>query len=101
MMIVPTSPVTYVPAQISVTLAEQPCVITIMADEEGRVFLSLSVNGTSLADTMLCMDRRRLINHAYLGFTGNLAFVDMQGTADPDASELGDRYKLVYLEDGE
>jgi len=39
-----------------------------------------------------------LVNDVYLGFSGDLEFVDTQGTDDPTFDGLGTRYQLVYLE---
>jgi hypothetical protein len=48
--------------------------------------------------TVLCHDRVRLVRSAYLGFVGDLAFVDTQGHADPQYQDLGSRFVLAYLE---
>ena len=45
---------------------------------------------------MLCLNLVGLVRSAYLGFIGQLAFFDTQGTSDPDYSGLGTRYQLVY-----
>lgn len=47
---------------------------------------------------VICLDRNRIVRSAYLGFIGDLAFVDTQGTADPIYTGLGDRWRLVYLD---
>ncbi|MNT60795.1 hypothetical protein D3C72_1984020 [compost metagenome] len=48
--------------------------------------------------TVLCHDRVRLVRSAYLGFFGDLTFVDIQGHADPQHEDLGSRFVLAYLE---
>jgi hypothetical protein len=47
---------------------------------------------------VMCMDRVKLVRHAYLGFIGNLGFIDTQGKTDPDYTGFGARYQLIYLE---
>ena len=44
-----------------------------------------------------CYDRCLLVRDAYLGFSGDLSFVDQQGTSDPVWSGLGSRYLLYYF----
>lgn len=38
-----------------------------------------------------------IVRSAYLGFIGDLAFIDTQGTSDPIYAGLGTRFQLVYL----
>jgi hypothetical protein len=33
----------------------------------------------------------------YLGFVGNVMFIDTQGSSDPHAAGLGSRFQLVYF----
>ncbi|MDE1138199.1 MAG: hypothetical protein PW999_00800 [Paraburkholderia tropica] len=41
------------------------------------------MNNAAVKTGIVCRDRVKLIRHAYLGFTGDLAFFDTQGTSDP------------------
>ncbi|GAN63005.1 hypothetical protein AA0313_1445 [Acetobacter indonesiensis NRIC 0313] len=43
-----------------------------------------------------CRDRVGLVQRKYLGFTGELTFLDTQGTSDPQYTSLNDRWLLVY-----
>ena len=45
---------------------------------------------------VLCQDRNRIVRDAYLGFKGDLAFVDTQGIDDPLVGGLGTRWLLTY-----
>ena len=45
-----------------------------------------------------CEDRNRIVRDLYLGFVGDLCFMDTQGTTDPVSPGLGLRYVLVYLD---
>lgn len=95
MQIIPISPV---PSQsLSVTLGGQSCQISIRQKTTG-VFLDLSVSNAPVVLSVLCLDRVKLVRHAYLGFSGSLAFVDTQGFSDPIYGEFGARYQLVYVE---
>ncbi|MGV1221569.1 phage baseplate plug family protein [Klebsiella pneumoniae] len=42
-----------------------------------------------------------LVRYKYLGFSGDLVFVDSKGTADPYYDEIGTRFKLYYATSSE
>lgn len=91
-------PLNAVPAQrVSVTLALQPCSIKLYQKTTG-LFIDLSVNDTLIIGGVICEDRNRIVRDSYLGFIGDLEFIDTQGLADPDYTGLGSRFLLVYLE---
>ena len=94
MNIIPTQPVAS--SFFSVTLGGQNCQIAVYQKTTG-LFLDLSVNGVQLVGCVLCHDRVRLVREAYLGFIGDLTFIDTQGLADPVYTGLGSRWVLVYL----
>lgn len=94
MNIVPTKAI---PSQVlSVTLGGQSCVIALYQKTTG-LFLDLSVAGSPTVQGVLCRDRVRLVRQAYLGFIGDLTFIDTQGASDPVYTGLGARYLLGYL----
>lgn len=62
------------------------------------LFLDLYINNAVVRTATICRDRVKLIRDAYLGFVGDLEFMDTQGLQDPDYTGLGARYQLVYLE---
>jgi hypothetical protein len=82
---------------LAVTLARQPVQITLRQIADA-LYLDVAVSNRSIVRTRICRDRQRLLLDAhYRGFVGELAFVDTQGTADPQFEELGTRYRLFYL----
>lgn len=81
---------------LTVALGTQPCRIQIDQKSTGLYF-SLWVADVPIVASMLCRDRVSLVRHSYLGFVGALAFVDTQGTQDPEYTGLGTRYQLAYL----
>ena len=93
MNIIPLIPT---PSQkLSVILGPQDS--QILVEQKGDyMYLSLAVNNKPVINTVICRDRVRLVRYAYLGFVGNLAFVDTQGTDDPHYTGLGSRFILVY-----
>lgn len=91
-------PLRAVPNQtLTTVLANQNCRINIYQKFWG-LFLDLAVGNTPIVRGVICQNDNLLIRYAYLGFLGDLAFVDMQGTNDPDYTGLGSRYQLAYLE---
>lgn len=94
-------PLTSVPSQkLSALLAGQNCQIKVYQKTTG-VYLDLSINDSPIVSGVICRDRVVLVRDTYLGFTGDLAFFDTQGTSDPTYDGLGARYQLVYLSPGE
>lgn len=61
------------------------------------IFLDLYLNGALLLGGVLCLDRNLIVRNAYLGFVGDLSFLDVQGTNDPETTGLGSRYQLCYF----
>lgn len=81
---------------INVQLGTQQCVINLYQKAQG-LFMDLSVNGNQIVTAMLCLDRISLVRMSYLGFIGNLSFVDTQGNTAPYYTGLGNRYILTYF----
>jgi hypothetical protein len=49
----------------------------------------------------LALNGVKLVCRDYLGFQGNIVFIDTQGTKNPEYSGLGTRYELIYMAPGE
>lgn len=94
-------PLSAVPSQnLIINLAGQSCQINVyvMSYATPRLYLDLSVNQITTMTGVLCHDRTKLVRDSYLGFIGDLTFVDTQGFDDPTYDGLGSRFILVYLE---
>jgi hypothetical protein len=91
-------PVQAVPNQtLSILLANQLCQLTLRTRYYG-LFMDVSVNDAPIVQAVICQNWDRIVRSAYLGFVGDLAFWDTQGSADPAYTGLGSRYLLYYLE---
>lgn len=89
-------PVVAVPSQsFTIQLGNQNCAINIYQLETGLYF-DLTVNNQNIVNTMICLNLVGLVREEYLGFVGQLAFVDTKGNNDPTYDELGTRYQLIY-----
>ena len=79
----------------SVSLSNQPCQIDVLTKSTG-VFVNVSVADALVIGGVIALDRNLIVRDAYLGFIGDLAFVDTQGTDDPVYTGFGGRFAFVY-----
>ncbi|MFT8720030.1 phage baseplate plug protein [Acetobacter sp.] len=93
--IVPLNAVSY--QSIKTTLSGVSVQINLQQRGTG-LYATIWLSGTMKCAGVLCQDRTWLVRYPYLGFSGDLAFVDTQGTSDPTYDGLGARYQLVYVE---
>lgn len=92
-----TVPLQATPAQrVSVQLGGQACQITVYQKAFG-LYIDLYVNDALIIGGVICENLNRIVRDLYLGFLGDLTFIDTQGDGDPEYSGLGDRYQLLYL----
>ncbi len=90
-------PLQATPSQIAqVTLDGQSCQIEVYQKRSG-VYLNLYVNNTLIIGGVICENINRIVRSAYLGFSGDLCFLDNAGTDDPVYTGLGSRWTLMYL----
>jgi len=95
MQVIPLNPV---PSQtLSIQLNGQNCQINVAQKFYG-IFLDLYVDNSLIIAGTLCLNLTRIVRSLYLGFIGDLAFCDTQGSANPYYTGLGTQYQLVYLE---
>lgn len=93
LQIVPVRPV---PAQeFDIVLAQQACTITLY-QKRGTIYMDLVAGGKPVIIGALCRDRSYIVRSEYLGFVGDMFFVDTQGEADPLYGGLGTRWILMY-----
>lgn len=98
MQIVPLKPV---PNQVvTVSLGNQTCQIAVYQRSTG-LFLLLSVSNVVIVGEVICENLNRIVRDDYLGFVGDLCFIDNQGAQNPDYTGLGGRYSLAYLEESD
>jgi hypothetical protein len=94
-------PLSVKPAQtLTIQLSNQACTITVRQRSTG-LFIDLFVNDAPIITSVICQNRNRIVRDAYLGFIGDLAFFDTQGTDDPVWTGLGARWVLGYLTPGD
>jgi hypothetical protein len=94
-------PLQAIPNQtLQVQLNSQNCTLNVQQFAFG-LFITVYVGPSLIIPTVLCQNLNRIIRDAYLGFVGDLAFLDTQGTSNPVYTGLGSnsaaRYQLFYL----
>ncbi|MDS0977541.1 hypothetical protein OSC12_14870 [Citrobacter portucalensis] len=85
---------------ISVNLAGQQCTIRLI-QRESFMYMDLTVNGNPIMQGVPCLYGNRMVRYSYLGFVGDLVFLDNVGQKDPYWEGLGERYILYYIEESE
>ena len=90
-------PLQPVPTQVTkVVLGGQNCQIALWQKTQG-LFVDVNVDGIDVVTSVIARDGVPIICRDYLGFVGNILFLDTRGSLDPEYSGLNDRFKLVYL----
>jgi hypothetical protein len=93
-----------VPRQtVQVQLEGQPCTIEVAQFTFG-LFLTLLANNALIVASVPCQNANRIVRGLYLGFVGDLCFLDTQGSEDPNYKGLGGagaRFQLLYLTEDE
>lgn len=94
-------PLTDTPSQsFKVTLLGQACRIELRQNSTG-LYCSLYVNDEPIVLGVVCRHVAPIVRSLYLGFLGDLLFVDLQGQQDPAYPGLDSRFALYYIEPGE
>jgi hypothetical protein len=82
---------------LSVRLGGQPCRIHVYQKSTG-LYLDLYVADVLTLGGVACRNGVGIVRDAYFGFVGDLLFADTQGSSDPEASGLGTRWVLAYVD---
>lgn len=85
---------------LSITLAGQLCIIRLI-QRESFIYMDLTVNGNPIMQGVPCLYGNKMVGYSYLGFKGDLVFLDNEGQSDPAYYGLGGRYILYYIEESE
>lgn len=94
-------PLQAIPNQtVTITLNDQVCQIDVYQKFTG-LFVDLYVNSVLIIGGVIAENCNRIVRSLYLGFSGDLAFIDNQGSTDPVFTGLGGRYSLAYIEPDE
>lgn len=96
-------PLRAVPAQtVDVILGEQFATLTLRQLATG-LYMDVQVSGNEVVGLVKCQNLNRIVRNSYLGFIGDLVFVDNSGengqpSQDPYFTGLDGQFTLIYLE---
>jgi hypothetical protein len=91
-------PLQAVPSQRLDTVLGNQLVTVILEQKTPAMFVQVYINNALIIGGVICQNKNRIVRDAYLGFVGDLVFIDTQGTNDPTYTGLGTRFFLVYLD---
>ena len=90
-------PVQAVSAQTFATvLLGQQVEVTLQQKTTG-LFADVALAGQMVLRGRLCRNGAPILRNGVGGFVGDLVFLDMTGSDDPQAEGLGGRFKLMYV----
>ena len=90
-------PLNAVPSQtVTVQLGSQNCRLNLYQKSTG-LYGDVYVGSALIIAGVICRNNNLIVRDAYLGFIGDLAFIDSQGSSDPDYTGLGARFNLAYF----
>lgn len=99
MQVIPIQPL---PNQtLQVQLEQQATVLDIWQTAYG-LFVTVYVGNSLIVASVIAENLNRIVRSTYLGFAGDLVFLDTQAEAgvssDPVYTGLGSRFQLLYLD---
>lgn len=90
---------------LQVVLEGQNCSLRLytrgLSDGVETLFCDLSIDQNPVFYGCPCLDGLPMPLYAWLGMTGQLVFIDMEGDEAPHWSGLGSRWKLLYMSPAE
>lgn len=90
-------PLMAVPSQtVSPSLNGQAVQLNIYQKSTG-LYCDVLVSGSPIIYGVICRNLNRIVRDLYLGFSGDLMFLDQEGSSDPNYTGLGTRWVLMYL----
>jgi len=90
-------PLDAVPSQTLTAVMSNQSTRLNLYQKLGVLYMDVYVNDAPIILGVQCENANRIVRSAYLGFVGDLAFIDTQGSSDPTFDGLGSRFQLVYL----
>ena len=90
-------PLQAVPNQAVLTSLNGQTVQLNVYQKRTGLFMDIFVSNSVVLTGVLCRNTTLMVMDAYLGFVGDLTWLDNQGNNNPDFTGLDGRYSLVYL----
>lgn len=94
-------PLQAIPNQtVTVTLNDQVTQLNVYQTYEG-LFIDVYLENSLVIAGVICENQNRIVRSDYLGYSGDLAWIDTQSSNDPDYTGIGTRFFLTYLTEDE
>lgn len=88
--------------QFTVLLNNQRCEIRLYyCGFTDDLFVDLKLNDRIILQGVKAENGNRIVRYKYLGFSGDLIFIDSQGNDNPVYTGFGDRWDLYYMTEEE
>jgi hypothetical protein len=94
MQVIPTQPL---PNQVLLAQLNGQAVEIQIFQQAYGLYVTVTLGGEIVIASVIAYNKNRLIRYGYLGFSGDLSFIDTQGSDDPVYTGLGTRFQLAYL----
>lgn len=94
MLIVPTIAV---PSQTLTALINNQNTGLNIYQKGAYLFMDVLLNNTQVIGGVICQNLNVIIRNAYLGYIGDFAWIDTQGSDDPQYTGLNSRWFLGYF----
>lgn len=95
MQVIPTAAVAS--QSLAVMLNGQQVTLALYQKSTG-LYADIGLNNAPLLYGVACLNTAPMVISAYLGFPGDLAWIDLQGSDPPYYTGLGTRFALIWLE---
>jgi len=92
-----TIPINTLPYQVIKTNVLNQYVVIRLYWKNVGLFADVAWDGQDLSLGTIVRNKVPLIKKHYTEFVGNFIIFDTQGQSDPEYTELGSRYVLIYL----
>jgi hypothetical protein len=93
-LIVPLQP--FPNQQVQVQLGGQAVTVNVFQQAFG-LYVDVFVGPNAIIQGVVAKNLNRIVRSGYLGFSGDFAFWDTQGSDDPVYTGLGSRWQLVWI----
>lgn len=92
-------PIRAIPSQSFMSVINDVAFTFHFYQREGSMYCDLNVDDNPIWYGLICHDRTPMKERRTTIFSGNLMFVDLEGTEDPTYPKLDSRFVLVYISD--
>ena len=87
------------PSQIVKTVLSGQYQVQILIQQKRQgLFVDVNLDGVDIVTSVIALNETPIISREYLGFPGNLLFIDLNGKDDPVYNQFNDRFNLIYLD---